>query len=419
MKKALTYIDKHKKQIFDLADALWTHPELGYKEFKTKKILTDYLKSNGFTIENECVETAFTVSLGSGHPHIGLVAEMDALPTLGQKHANKEDLAAHSCGHFSQCVIMCAAITALKEENFKGKITLFFTPAEEYTDIAYRRQLIKQGRIKYVGGKINLLEKGIFDDVDLIIHCHAMSEGPYDFSVNSNLAGFIYKEITFLGKAAHAAVTPHLGVNALNACTLFLDAVGMLRETFREQDSIRFHGFISNGGQTVNSIPEKVVYECYVRAMKQEPLLKTAKMIDEAAIHSAKAIGARARIKNSPGYLPLIPDPIISDTIFKVMHDYAEDARIKNGEDSMAAGDIGDVSVFKPTVQFGYGGFSGAPHSKLFEVKDPELVFIKTAKVVVSSVLELLDHPETVKKIKAGFKPRMSKQEYQNYIDQK
>ena len=119
--------------------------------------------------------------------------------------------------------------------------------------------------------------KGIFDDEDLFIHLHTMGESTYHFSLNSSLAGFVYKEITFKGKATHAAVAPHNGINALNAFVLFDNAVNMLRETFKEEDHIRIHGILNTGGQTVNSIPEKTVYECYVRSLDQEALLATAK----------------------------------------------------------------------------------------------------------------------------------------------
>ena len=140
----------NKEEILSLGNKLLRCPELGYKEFKTKEILVDYLKLKGFKIENECFETAFSVSIGKGKPHIGLIAELDALPTLGHKYANKNDNnAAHACGHSSQCAIMASVISLLKEDTFKGKVTLFFTPAEEYTDIKYREKLIKEKKIKY------------------------------------------------------------------------------------------------------------------------------------------------------------------------------------------------------------------------------------------------------------------------------
>ena len=74
----------------------------------------------------------------------------------------------------------------------------------------------------------------------------------------------------------------------------------MLRETLREEDFVRIHGILADGGQTVNSIPEKTVYECYVRAMNNEALLSTAAKVDNAARHCAKALGATATIKTHP-----------------------------------------------------------------------------------------------------------------------
>lgn len=409
-----------KNRILKLGDDLLKHPELGYKEFKTKEYLAEYFNELGLKIENECFETAFTVSLGSGHPHIGLIAELDAIPTLGHIHANKDDNnAAHACGHSSQCTSMAAVMSLLKQESFKGKVSLFFTPAEEYTDIEYKESLIKRNKIKYIGGKINMLEKGMFDDVDLIIHLHAMGESKYRFSVGSNLAGFVYKKIIFNGKAAHAAMAPHAGINALNMYVLFNDAMNMLRETFKDEDSIRVHGFISEGGQTVNSIPERVIYECYCRAASNQGLLATAEKIDNAAKHCAKALGGTCTIKTSPGYLPLIQDEMLSEVVYNEMLKIVDEDEIEVNNPSLAAGDIGDISVFKPCIQFGYGGFSGVPHSKNFMIEDEQLVYFETAKVTFRTVMELLNNPELVKKIVRNHKPRMTKEEYLKVINKK
>lgn len=408
----------NKKEVLDLADKLLKCPELGYKEFKTKEVLVTFLKDKGFKIENECFETAFSVSIGKGHPHIGLISELDAIPTLGHKYANINDNnAAHACGHSSQCVVMANAISMLKDENFKGKVTLFFTPAEEYTDIKYRETLISKKKIKYIGGKINMLEKGLFDDVDIFIHLHAMGESSYKYCVESNLAGFVYKKIDFIGRASHAAVAPHLGINALNEYALFNDAINMLRETFKEEDSVRIHGFISEGGQTVNSIPEKVTYECYVRAMNADALKDVASRVDNAAKCCAKALGGTCKIKTSPGYLPLVQNKEISDVIYKEMLKFVKADEIEVNKPSMAAGDVGDISIFKPTVQFGYGGFTGIPHGKTFMVKDENLVYIDTTKLVYNSVMSLLNNPKLISDVVKNYKPKMSKEEYRRYIN--
>ena len=410
----------NKKEIKQLANNLLENPELGYKEFKTKQILVDYLTNKGFKIENECFKTAFSVSIGSGHPHIGLLAELDAIPTLGHKYANVDDSsAAHSCGHYSQCVIMAGAMSLLKDANFKGKVTLFFTPAEEYTDIKYREELIKKKEIKYIGGKVNMLDKGLFNDCDVILHLHAMGENKYKYSVGSSLSGFVYKKIDFIGRAAHGAVAPHLGINALNEYTLFNNAINMLRETFKEEDVVKIHGYISEGGQTVNSIPEKVTYECYVRAMNQKALNEVSKKVDDAAKYCAKAIGGSCKIKTQPGYLPLIQSKDVNDIIYKEMLKIAKKDEIKINSKSMAAGDVGNISIFKPTIQFGYGGFTGIPHGKTFMIKDENLVYFDTTKLVYNTVISLLNQPKEVMRMAKEYKPLMSKEEYLNFINNK
>ena len=414
----MTKIDKNR--LLKLADDLLKHPELGYKEFKTKQYLVDYFKEIGLKIENECFETAFSVSIGSGHPHIGLIAELDAIPTLGHIYANKEDNnAAHACGHSSQCVSMAGVMAMLKDESFKGKVTLFFTPAEEYTDIQYRQSLIKAKKIKYIGGKINMLEKGIFDDVDIVIHLHAMGESDKKFSVGSRLAGFVYKKMIFNGKAAHAAMAPYAGVNALNIYALFNDAMNMLRETYKDEDTVRVHGFISLGGQTVNSIPERVIYECYVRSATNTGLISTAEKLDNAAKCCAKALGGTCTIKTSPGYLPLIQDDMVNEIVYDEMLKLVSKDEIDVNSASMAAGDIGDISVFKPCVQFGYGGFRGVPHSKDFMAVDEDLIYFDTMKITFNTVKRLLSNPDYVKKVVKNFKPRMTKDEYLKIINKK
>lgn len=410
-------VDKDVQELYELGDELFKHPELGYKEFTNKRILTEYFSKYGLKVEDLGFETAFKVSIGKGHPHIGLIAELDALPTLNHPYANKDDnYAAHSCGHSTQCTIMAYSLVKLKDVLKKGRVTVYFTPAEEFTDIAYRKKLIKEKKIKYIGGKVNMLVAGQFDDEDLLIHLHTMGKNSYDFSLNTALSGFIYKEITFNGKASHAAVSPDKGINALNAFVLFDNALNMLRETFKEKDYVRIHGFVSNGGQSVNSIPEKVVYECYVRSQNQDTLKDIAKKVDDAAKYCAKAIGASASVKSTPGYLPMHQNKLINDVIRKNMLKHCELDKIHDNEVSMAAGDIGDVSCFKPCVQFGYGGFAGSCHSKDLCVEDYKKAYLWPAKVVYDTVLYLSNHREYVDKIKKGFKPSLTKKEYLEYL---
>ncbi|MGN1343257.1 MAG: hypothetical protein ACI4U3_01665, partial [Traorella sp.] len=194
---ALLWIDKHQQETIHFGEVLFDHPELGFKEYQTKSLVLEYLNQHGIQVEKEYYETGFQVTLGKGYPHIGLIAELDAIPTLSHPHADSHTHAAHSCGHSTQVAIMCSVLAALKEIDFKGRVTCFFTPAEEFCDLDYRKQLRSEGKLKALSGKTNLLLDGVFDDCDCLIHLHGMGEyRGYRYSVGSTLAGFVYKKIT-------------------------------------------------------------------------------------------------------------------------------------------------------------------------------------------------------------------------------
>ena len=413
-------IKADKEELYALGRKMFAIPELGYKEYRTRDLILAWLREHGFDRIERYGETGIIVTIGSGKPSIGLIAEMDAIPTPGHPQADPETGAAHSCGHSTQGAIMLESLKVLREElkQRTGTVKLYFTPAEEFTDIAFRREYIRAGKAKYFSGKINMLMDGVFDDSDVLIHLHAM--GRYEghrFSVGSTLAGFVYKEITFHGTASHAAVNPDKGANALNMFALFQAAVGMLRETFVDEDKNRVHGIIVKGGSTVNSIPDEVVYECYVRSFRPDNLLTLSAKIDQAAEHCAAALGGTATVSELPGDLPFYQNEDLNKVIYRNMLRHTVPQEILTDERSVAAGDIGDVGCFFPAVQFGYTGFEGYCHGRSMCVIDEREVYAVPADIVVGTVTELLDHPEEVEAIKANFTPAMSREAYLRHLE--
>jgi len=416
------WIRQHTQEIYELGDLLFKTPELGFKEEKTKKILVDYLQKHQISIHQEFARTGFSVSIGEGKPHIGLIAELDAIPTPGHPYADPVTSAAHTCGHSTQCTIMAAVISLLKELNiteyFPGKVTLFFTPAEEYTDMASRKEMKEKKEIRYFSGKQEMIADHILDDADVILHLHGSGEyHGHRFSVGSTLAGFIYKTFVFKGKAAHAAVMPDQGVNALNAYTLFQNAVGLLRETFRDEDMVRFHGVVTEGGSSVNSIPDRVVYESYIRSTSTEALNQLNEVLTNCAKHCAQALQADCEVYDTPGYFPLQQDDLLNKVIESNMLLFEDASEIRHHEKSIAAGDIGDVSLFKPTIQYGYTGFKGVMHGKDLMVEDKEEVYLRQIQIVAYSVIDLLKNPQLVSQIVRQYKPKMTYEEYMNHLN--
>ena len=97
-----TQFDAYKK----IAHQIWDYSEVGYKEYKSSELLQNTLKNAGFSVVPNVADipTAFVATFGEGKPVIGILAEFDALPGLGQaaepeKKTIEGKAAGHACGH--------------------------------------------------------------------------------------------------------------------------------------------------------------------------------------------------------------------------------------------------------------------------------------------------------------------------------
>ncbi len=90
-----------------IAEKIFNNPELGYKEFKTKGTIVNFLKNVNPDLQlNEFSTTGFRTSLGGGKKlKIAFIAELDAVYAPTHRNADPETGAAHNCGHYTQVAI--------------------------------------------------------------------------------------------------------------------------------------------------------------------------------------------------------------------------------------------------------------------------------------------------------------------------
>lgn len=399
---------KWEKKLFD-------SPELGFKEVQTKKIIESFLSEHKIPITNDYGVNGFSVSIGQGKPHIGLIAELDALPIPSHFNASQVDGAAHGCGHHLQTTMMMHIMAILKQQQgqLNGKVTCFFIAAEEYVDLDYRKQLQQENKIKLLSGKQNLLLQQAFSDVDVLLSTHTMGEVKTpSMEVNASLSGFIYKKLIFHGKSSHAAVNPDQGVNALNALVLTQNGIALLRETFKESDQIRVHLITTLGGQSVNAVPEKAILEGYVRAVETDILLKVSDNIDHLAYHMAQGIKASVTVENSVGYVPFKQHRPLNDVLLPFIKEVVDEKNIVDYQKSFAAGDVGDCSLFYPTIQLGFSGCVGRVHGNDFKMKNAQEALFNPTYVLLCGIDELLNNPTSLEKVTSSFSPSMTLNEY-------
>lgn len=412
-------------RIIALSEDIYQHPELGFKEFRSRGKVIEALDAAGIP-HKDAAYTGLTACLDSGKPgpNIGLIAEFDAVPTLGHPFANEGDFAAHTCGHYAQTGVMLSLFLAIKEsgmlKDLCGKVTLLMTPGEEFCDMDYRKGLIKEGKISHPSGKQEMIATGVFDDVDIMLSCHAMGldMDKYHAEIGAGLNGFIQKRAVFHGKATHAGANPEGGINALNAANLAMTGINFLRETFRAEDAIRVHFILQEGGQTVNTVPARTQLEMYVRAKTVDAIFETNAKVNRALRAGALAINCDLEIQDMPGYFPLHQDENLTELVKKHILDYMPAEMIAQGTHGFASGDMGDISMMWPTVEIGVAGFSGTLHGKDFKTADEEQAYRVPAHYFADTVADLLSNGGAAAwKIKEAFSPVMTRENYLETLD--
>ncbi|CEN88425.1 amidohydrolase [Paraclostridium sordellii] len=422
----LEEIDKNKDKIIEAGRSIYKTPELGYKEVKSTKIASEFLKSLGVEVVDNIAVTGCMTSLNKDKngPKIAVMGELDSVVCPDHKDAN-EIGNIHCCGHNIQVAGMLGcAVGIIKSGVLKyldGKIDFMAVPSEECIDLEFRKSLQEKNEIKYVGGKQELLYRGTLDDVDMAMMFHALNfEENKNCVIKSYTNGFVSKHATFIGRASHAGIAPHEGINALNMASLATNNINAQRETFKDEDRVRISTVINHGGDIVNVVPSKVTIEAMVRAATVDAMIDANEKVNRSLHAAAMALGGEVIIEDTIGYLPLDSDDSM-DFIFK--KNYVE--LVGGSEESIVdviktAGstDFGDISQIIPCIHPWIGGVSGSLHTKDYYISNEELAYIIPAKAMAMTIIDLLgDDAKIAKDIVEKFKPTFTKESYLDFMN--
>jgi len=403
---------KNAQLTLDAVVYLWKNPETGYKEWKATAYLTERFEMLGYTVTPAGNIPGFIADMDTGRPGpcVAVFGELDALVVESHPECDKETGAVHSCGHCCQAAGLLGLAAALKEpgalDGLSGTIRLIAVPAEELIEVDFREGLRRDGVIKYYGGKTEFMHRGLLDGVDMAMMCHSSTAASHRGSISYGSNGFITKQITFVGKSAHAGGAPHRGINALYAANQGLNSINALRETFQDSAHIRVHPIVTSGGTVVNAIPEKVTMESYIRGASMEAVRDANIKVNRALAASAAALGANVVLCDRPGYFPRIHSRPFMELAKEAMEQVME--TVSYNPDGWGAGssDMGDVSSVMATIHPFIGGCTGTEHGDNYCIADPNAACVDIVKVELL-ILELLleNGAERAKEIAAEFVP--------------
>ena len=417
-------IDDRAEWLIDAARTILDNPEPGFTEYKTSRFVSEKLSELGISHQSGIAITGLKGVIGGGRPEptVAVIGELDSLRVLEHPHADPETGAAHACGHHCQTPMMLGTAVGLMVpeviESLAGNIAFIAVPAEEFIDVEFRWGLHKSGSLGLMAGKQEFIRLDAFDDVDMamMVHTASSSQESTRFSVGGTSNGHVVKYVRFIGKAAHAGGSPHLGVNALQAAMVALNALNTQRETLRNENNVRLHGILTRGGAAVNSVPADVRYEGRVRGRTADSIADANDKMDRCLRAGALTMGGSVEIVTIPGYLPMKNNEPMMDVFKRNAVDIVGSEEVAEHPPDLNRGgstDMGDLSQLMPVIHPYTTAAHGAGHSTDYVVDDYVQAVVNPAKAMAMSVIDLLhDDAQVAKQVIDASTPTMTKQQY-------
>lgn len=368
----------------DVAADLHAHPEIRFTEVHAAARLTAELEEAGFAVERGFagLETAFvgrwSTTDDPDAPRIAIFCEYDALEGIG-----------HACGHNLIAAMGLGAgllaKDALTADPAPAHLVVIGSPGEEGA-----------------AGKVPMIDAGVLDGVDAAIMAHP---GGADVAGGTSLSR-VALDIAFTGRASHAAASPESGINALDAATLSLTAIGLLRQQMTTD--VRIHGIVTDGGQAPNIIPERAALRVFVRAASRGHLLDDVVPRVRACFEGAAlATGCEVTIsENTPPYFSMKSNP----TLVELARTEMEALGRTVGPDEAMSGstDMGNVSHVVPAIHPNIKLEAGIdPHTREFAAAaaGPEArsVIADGARLLAGVALRAIREPDVLARARREF----------------
>lgn len=298
------------------------NPELGYQEYETAELICKELDQLGIPYKKGIAKTGVVAVLKKGEgPCVALRADMDALPIKEENdldYKSEKKLKAsdgpeiplmHACGHDLHTTMLLGAAALLKDTEFKGTVKFFFQPSEEdvYDDLE-----------KKSGGQ-RMVESGELDNVKaaLGLHVHPLLPvGKVAYKLGQALACANFFKIEITGKMAHAAVAPHLGIDAVLIASHLIQSVSSIVHKYIPPTEATVISFTKiHGGIAPNVIADKVIIEGTVRALDINTYHQVLDRIKNIIEGTSISFGCGITIEYNLNYPSLLNDKNVHQSV--------------------------------------------------------------------------------------------------------
>lgn len=386
------YVHSIKDRMISIRREIHANPELSNREFRTSKMVEDYLRRLGLDVKEKIAHTGVIGILWKGekYPTVAIRADMDALPIEEKneiEYKSRVKGVMHACGHdFHTTILLGTADVLVKFRNLiNGNVLFIFQPAEEGAPPGEE------------GGASLMIKEGLFKILrpSWIFALHVSPDinvGEIGYTSGYSMANADSFKVGIRGKASHGAY-PHQGIDAILASSLFITQVQSIPSRFSDvKDPIVITVGKIQGGIRSNVIADMVEMEGTIRTLSDE----SRKMVIERMNRILKGMEISFGVITSIEITSQVPsvynDPDLTRWSVSVIEKIIGKGKCNEIKPQMTAEDFGFYSREVPAFLFWLGvrnekkGFIYGLHTPYFN--GDEEAIITGIKIFVNLVME-------------------------------
>jgi amidohydrolase len=367
---------KMKDWLVEIRRTIHMHPELGFEEVETSKLVSEWLERFGLQVKRGIAKTGVVGLLKGKEPGktVAIRADMDALPLDEANqvpYVSKVKGKMHACGHDAHVTILLgvARFLSSNKDRVKGNIKWIFQPAEEGGG----------------GGKV-MVEEGVLENpkVDAIFGAHVfplLPIGKVGVYEREGLAAADRVKIKIIGKGGHGAM-PHLCKDPIHAAGHVITQLhSIVSRNINPLDSAVISIGKINGGTAINIIPDEVEMLVTVRSLSPQVREELNRRMEGVVQGVARSFEMDYRYEFEYGYPVLINDPEMSKLVASACSKGIGKENVEVCKPSMGAEDFAFYlekipgSFFRLGIRNEKKGIIHPYHSSLFDIDEEVLPF--------------------------------------------
>jgi len=363
--KASAAADKIESKSITWRRDFHQNPELGNRETRTAKIISEHLKKLGIEVKERVAKTGVVGILKGAKPGpcIALRADIDGLPVTERVNipfASKQKATyngqevgvMHACGHDTHTAMLMSVAEILSgmKSEIKGTIKFIFQPAEEGPPEGEE------------GGAALMVKEGVMENpkVDVIFGLHIESDievGKIEYKPGAFMAAADWFSIKVKGKGSHGS-QPWKGIDPIQISAQIIE--GLQNIVSRQMDLTKAPVVITvgkiHGGVRQNIIPEECQLDGTIRTLNSDMQKEVHQRIKWTATKIAEASGAVAEVSFDTKTLVTYNTPELVKKMIPSLESAAGASNVKERSWVTGAEDFSYYGTKAPAFFFYLGG---------------------------------------------------------------